>query len=234
MPTTSRSIIILGMHRSGTSALTGSLEQAGLTLGTVGTSSADNLKGNREPRSINVLHDDLLRQNGGSWFEPVAPLKWLPVHAEFRDLFIAQFADTPVWGFKDPRTLLCLSGWLKALPDAELVGIFRHPFLVAQSLQERNDLAVEDGLELWAFYNRILLWFLDNTPGMHLVEFSQDPIGFRAAAADLAAVLGLSVDAIDFFDDSLRQDSIPDMNAVPGAAQTLTLHDRLRERVTSG
>jgi len=45
-------LIILGMHRSGTSALAGSLEGAGLNLGPVSTHEVDNAKGNREDTRI--------------------------------------------------------------------------------------------------------------------------------------------------------------------------------------
>ena len=41
-------IAILGMHRSGTSCLAGSLQEAGIYLGDVVTSAAHNQKGNRE------------------------------------------------------------------------------------------------------------------------------------------------------------------------------------------
>ena len=43
-----RTIAILGMHRSGTSALTGSLEQAGLYIGDTNHHADDNIRGNRD------------------------------------------------------------------------------------------------------------------------------------------------------------------------------------------
>ena len=65
-----QSILILGMHRSGTSCLAGSLQEAGLYLGEVNTTAPHNAKGNRESRTIVALHDGLLQANGGAWDAP--------------------------------------------------------------------------------------------------------------------------------------------------------------------
>ncbi len=68
-----RVITILGMHRSGTSALAGSLQAAGLELGDVRTEGETfNQKGNREPSELIALHEDVLITNGGAWHLPPA------------------------------------------------------------------------------------------------------------------------------------------------------------------
>jgi len=65
----------------------------------------------------------------------------------------------PVWGFKDPRTLLFLDGWLEIVPDMEFIGIYRHPMVVARSLHARKALpiGIQKGLEIWKHYNQCLL-----------------------------------------------------------------------------
>jgi len=65
-----RVIAILGMHRSGTSLLAGTLQECGLDLGDVITASPANEKGNRESWALMALHEDLLRKAGGSWNQP--------------------------------------------------------------------------------------------------------------------------------------------------------------------
>ena len=87
-------IIVLGMHRSGTSALTGTLEKAGLQLGSVIEEAPDNLKGSRESRSIMLLHEDILERNGGSWDNPTPNPHWSPVHRAFRDTIIETYKIT--------------------------------------------------------------------------------------------------------------------------------------------
>ena len=44
------------------------------------------------------------------------------------------------------------------------VGIYRHPLAVAKSLKHRNEMPIEQGLQLWAEYNRRLLALSDRLP----------------------------------------------------------------------
>lgn len=63
-------VMVLGMHRSGTSCLTGLLQQTGLELGDVVTEAPHNKKGNRENLDIMRLNDDVLAHSRGSWDRP--------------------------------------------------------------------------------------------------------------------------------------------------------------------
>jgi len=65
-------IAVLGMHRSGTSCLTGLLEDAGVPLGDVQKENPHNPLGNQENLRIMHLHDAVLAANGGSWDAPPA------------------------------------------------------------------------------------------------------------------------------------------------------------------
>ena len=67
-----RTVVVLGMHRSGTSLLAGTLQEAGLELGEVVHSAPHNRKGNRESISIRTLHEDLLERSGGRKRGPAA------------------------------------------------------------------------------------------------------------------------------------------------------------------
>ena len=137
---TQRCIVVLGMHRSGTSMLMGTLREAGLYVGDVlDKPFALNRKGLQEPPAVLYMHEHLLEANGGSWHSPPKDVQWDKMHEAIRDLFIESRTGKSLWGFKDPRTLLTLEGWKSALPNLELVGIFRHPSEVALSLKNRND-----------------------------------------------------------------------------------------------
>src|SRR5262245_58332517 len=154
-----RTITVLGMHRSGTSCLVGLLEQAGVFLGDVSRKNRWNVKGNGENYRIMALHDELLKVNGGTWDSPPAAVVWPDDLKLQRDEIIASYATSPLWGFKDPLTLLTLDSWIEALPGLELVGIFRHPVAVAESLRRRNAFSIERGLDLWTTYNDRLLGY---------------------------------------------------------------------------
>jgi len=208
-----RVIAILGMHRSGTSLLAGTLQECGLDLGDVNTHAPANEKGNRESWLLIALHEDLLRKAGGFWHRPpTRPVVWSRLHVAVRGLFIEEFADTPLWGFKDPRLLHLLDGWLEAVPALETVGIFRHPREVADSLRERTpSLFPGDAAErLWLDHNRRLLAWHDRT-GCPLVEFVSDRAAFNAAAAAVARRLALPgappAGELSFFEERLRHQS---------------------------
>ncbi|MFT6301588.1 MAG: hypothetical protein ACI9XK_001506 [Granulosicoccus sp.] len=224
-------VIVLGMHRSGTSALTGTLEKAGLQLGSVIEEASDNLKGSRESRAIMLLHDDILQRNGGSWDSPTSNPEWSPVHRAFRDTIIETHKNHSLWGFKDPRTVLMVGPWCSALPSATLVGIFRHPFAVAQSLFNRSAMPYEKALELWSHYNRHLLWHRNNLDPMPFLEFSDDGTQFTDQVKNLVHELGLSIDGLEFFDNSLKQSSYPNLEHIEHARTALQLYDKLQEAI---
>lgn len=151
-------VMVVGMHRSGTSFLTGSLQQAGLELGKHSAWNPHNLKGNRENLEIVAFHDALLAARGCAWDNPpAAPLKWTAQEQLQARQLIADYQGVPRWGFKDPRSLLVVDGWLELIPDLKFVGIFRHPTAVAQSLAARGGMPLEQALKLWKAYNEQLL-----------------------------------------------------------------------------
>ena len=199
-------IIVLGMHRSGTSCLAGVLEKAGVNLGKVSINNPHNLKGNRENFQIMKLHDELLTYNNGTWDDPPASVSW-PAHLEKkRDLIIAGYKNYPLWGFKDPRTLLLLDGWLRVLPNCILAATFRHPVLVVESLQRRNKkIAVEKSLLLWKIYNEKLLHYqkIYNFP---VISFDLDEIEYKKKMLKLMDMLNLNLipQGIEFFDNLIR------------------------------
>ena len=241
-PDKGRVIAILGMHRSGTSCLTGSLQQAGLTLGEVHTWNRYNLRGNREQQTLVDLNDEVLADNGGSWDRPPKHCQWSDEQLRRAQTSLmaspdvgalpSQSASSPgslVRGFKDPRTLLTLDGWLRAIPQLEFVGVFRSPLAVARSLAHRSAMPPDQALELWALYNRRLLrlWRRYRFP---LVNFDVEADDYLGIVSRVARDLGLDAEAsrqAPFFDESLRT-SQADPVKMPLPYSIRLLHWRLR------
>ena len=74
-------VIILGMHRSGTSCLAGSLQESGIYLPDASAENKYNRKGNRENHLIMQLNDDILAFNDASWdAPPIRKLVWDESH----------------------------------------------------------------------------------------------------------------------------------------------------------
>lgn len=204
-------VCILGMHRSGTSCLAGCLQQAGLFLGDVNAAAIDNAKGNRENRAIQVLHDRLLEDNGGSWKDPPPAIRWTIDHANERDRIISTYPVNRVWGIKDPRMVFLLPFWREAIDKLKLVATFRHPGAVAHSLFERSTIsefhAVQDPVGLWLKYNKALLKLL-KLHEFPLISFDWREDRYLDAVSLIAQSLNLESPlpngAASFYDRSIR------------------------------
>ena len=179
------------MHRSGTSCLAGSLQEVGLYLGDVNEQAPHNAKGNRENRAIMDLNDAVLMANDGSWHEPPDTVVWNSEHRARRDELIGAYPAHKTWGFKDPRTLQTLGGWLEALPSVRCVGTFRHPVAVARSMHARDRFSRDKSLSLWMNYTRLLLHYQR--------RFGFDLVCFDWSAEDYHKKLGSSQGSVQLW-----------------------------------
>jgi len=203
---TDQPVLVLGMHRSGTSSLTGLLEEAGLFLGDVKRQSAHNAKGSRESPAVWSVNDAMLREAGGSWrHPPAAPPVVTDHHVSSVIDLVSGFPDDRAWGVKDPRILLVLEVWRRALPAARLVTTVRHPAAVARSLAARNGMEFDEAISLWAHYNSVLLEAC-RRGRVPIVSFDDDPSRYIMAVRAMVTSLGLREPAggFEFFDDGLR------------------------------
>lgn len=205
-------VAILGMHRSGTSCLTGILQEAGLYLGEVVTWAPHNLKGNRENIGIRELNDQVLKVNNADWDNPRIVSSWPDYLAVRRDRILNSFVSGNVqkWGFKDPRTTFTYPFWQQAVP-LKFIGTYRHPRLVAASLSARNGWKMERGLELWFDYNSTMLelWRQKNFP---VIRFDQHSGKYISDVKTILELLGLSPKGVRFFDSELVHQSIDEQN----------------------
>ena len=176
-------VVVLGMHRSGTSAVAGLLHHAGLNVGAADDlieANEGNPKGHYELRPMMELNDTILKQWGGTWDNPPAfPDNWqnselaLDQIASIRAL-IAEY-QLHDWVIKDPRIAVLLPLWSAALgDDAAYVAMYRHPREVALSLEARDSMPIAVGMSLWWEYNYAMIHHLDGyrtylLPYHHLV-----------------------------------------------------------------
>lgn len=228
-PAKSNAILILGMHRSGTSCLAGSLQEAGLELGSVITQSPHNLKGNRENKAAMRLHEEVLVENGGSWSDPPANVQWSKQASEGLESLIASYPAGRAWGIKDPRMLLVLDKWRDALEKPRFVGTIRSPAKVVRSLQARNHEAMtqEAAYALYREYNSRLLdaWRMSPFP---IVNFDWPADTYVRRVQEVASYLGLpraSEAGKGFFEEDLRDSGM--LGEVP--EQAAELHRQLAE-----
>jgi hypothetical protein len=188
-------VFILGMHRSGTSCLAGSLEQCGLFLGEVYRSGKYNAKGTRELPAAVHLHYQILTASGGFWRHPPNQITTLPQQKQALKKTAAQLAERAPCGLKDPRLLLLMDTWLDTIGSFAvspiLVGTFRHPAAVAQSLVRRNKMSEHEANTLWLWYN-IELVRLHQAYRLPIIEYDlSNAQAYCQTVTDLAAELGL-------------------------------------------
>jgi len=217
------------MHRSGTSCLTGSLQQAGLQLGEVHTWNRYNHRGNRENQEFVDLNDAVLAANGGCWDAPPERCRWTDAQLKRAQELVAGLGSASIVGFKDPRTLLTLDGWREAIPELEFVGAFRAPRAVCSSLAYRSGMPMTDAVQLWLHYNQRLLRSVQKLR-FPILDFDVGKQEYLEAIQRLAIRLGLdskSANEAPFFEESLRtSQEKPAEGALPWRARVL--HWRLK------
>ncbi len=142
-------VLVLGMHRSGTSALARALHLLGLGLPeNLLPPAPDNPGGYFESKDLTRLNEEILIGAGTSWHDPsLIPAEWFASTAAlaFRERAAAfvnkALAGSPMIVLKDPRLCRLLPFWRTCLTDLQItfgsVLILRDPREVARSLQLR-------------------------------------------------------------------------------------------------
>ena len=165
-------LVVVGMHRSGTSAVTGAIGALGFNLVRADDrlSPHDSNPEHWESLSILLHNDAILAHFGGTWdAPPQLPEGWettagLPDRTEASELLAAAYPDPGPSVWKDPRVCLLLPYWRQVLqtPMAAVL-VWRAPLAVARSLHRRDGSPIPYGVGLWERYNRSAIANLDGT-----------------------------------------------------------------------
>ncbi|MEL6981443.1 MAG: sulfotransferase [Actinomycetota bacterium] len=180
-------VYVVGMHRSGTSAVAGLLSALGqLPAGRLAVPS--NPDGQWERPELRPALELLLAANRATWAHPPPDGHTLrvpaPLSAYTARVFRRHAADPFLW--KDPRLCLTIDHWLGlAKGPAKVVVIHRRPTEVADSLAARNGWSPEQGLALWERTNRNAITRLAGRE-----VFVVDHGSLLANPAEMAAALG--------------------------------------------
>ena len=174
-------VFILGMHRSGTSALARLLNLIGLYFGGENVStgrSTENEKGFWERRDVRQLNDAILFATATDW-DAVSKLDVDGLSASDRAGYTSAAADIVMnldahrpWFVKEPRLCLLFPIWRDALETPVCIHIHRNPLEVAKSLRKRNDIPIPVGLALWETYNIRALQASHGLP-QHILSYEQ-------------------------------------------------------------
>jgi len=170
-PMTREALLVLGMHRSGTSALTRvlSLMSAALPRDLMRVHE-DNPTGYWESRRIAHFNNDLLASAGGHWdSDGRIPNEWFSdesaraaQYRQARTLLLEEFGATPLFVLKDPRLCVLFPFWEKVLAtegiDVRVILCLRGASEVADSLAARFNNAALHPAAIPARSRSLLLW----------------------------------------------------------------------------
>lgn len=220
-------ILVIGFHRSGTSAVAGCLARMGVGLGeNLIPPALDNPKGFFESRAVVTFHDRLLASCGASWDNPKP--------AEFKIFYGARNAITrivhdlpgPICAVKDPRASLFVPLWVDAC-KAEgvrlcILEVQRDPEATAASLAKREGWTFERARELVIYYtdtiaNARLNAGLDSH-SWQVIEFPSEVFG-DGAWQRIRGAFGIEVKPqpsalAKFLDANLIHHGIPDVSVI--------------------
>lgn len=154
-------LVVLGPHRSGTSALTGVLSHLGANLPKhLMPANEGNSLGYFESSRVKTFNDGLLSKMGSSWSD-ISRLDLTSVHEQERENLLdqaveilkAEFNDARTPILKDPRICRLVDFWRMAFDRLYYRPIYihthRNPLEAARSLAARHPISVEMGLLIW-------------------------------------------------------------------------------------
>ena len=137
-----RPVIVLGMHRSGTSMFTSILQRCGIFMG-------NDLSSNRESYTFTHFNEKLLNNAGATWYRPKSietsdmsfdtkefGIQFLNYRRQAVDAL--KYMAGRSWGWKDPRNTFTLPYWLHYFPEARVIHVYRNGTDVSRSLHKRN------------------------------------------------------------------------------------------------
>lgn len=226
-----RMTLVLGMHRSGTSAMTGMLKTAGLDAPIDPLGATENNPYGYWESTRLVLHtDQFLEANGYHWSSLFClPQSWLysAEALEWGHRYLEAFEDVYPQSthilLKDPR--LCILSraflpWLQSgFVDVDVVLILRRPLEVAFSLQKAEGLSLLQAVCLWISsvleseqisraFPRLIVTYeqLLDSPDQVLLRCQKL---FGRATGQAAGVL--SADAIRFVQSSSRRQRVEEL-----------------------
>lgn len=149
-------VVVLGMHRSGTSAVTEALAATDLPLN-LGAhllgAKPQNPHGFFEDKRVIKANQEFFETHGVHVMEPWRlPADFTMVGTDRMQIVFEKLMRENINLIKDPRLCVTLPQWQKVWESKVkpvYLHIWRHPAEVALSLQKRDGLSIEQGERVW-------------------------------------------------------------------------------------
>jgi hypothetical protein len=198
-----QTVLVLGMHRSGTSAIAGVSHLLGAAApATMMEPAFDNPAGFWESETITRINETILTAAGCTWYDCLT-FHPASLDAGFQLKLLTystltlthEFGDAPLFVLKDPRFSLVLEPWLPtfaamSVAVAPLIAL-RHPTEVISSIRRRDGMPGNVAAPLWLHYTLEAEYHTRNRPRAVLSydRFMQDWRGCLARATAEAGII---------------------------------------------
>lgn len=225
----SEQIVVLGMHRSGTSVVALILNALGVNMGDdTLEAGASNPFGHEEDRDFFDLNKRFLARAKGAWDFPPSKSRLDQVASQFDDeisrLIAARNNHSNWWGWKDPRTSLLFDYYLRHLGNYKVIHVTRDADKVSLSLRKRDRMPLRKGLQLCEIYSVALRESLlkIRSEKIFRIDFDDLVAGTETLVDELISFLGVEVstkqrrDAIDIIKP---QNALAQVGRIAGSEQ---------------
>ncbi len=152
-------MLIIGMHRSGTSAIAGLIAAQGAYIAPESLllpAGNDNPHGFWERQDALAINRKIMKAQNCNWHYIQGFSSEIPIAENLKTelrLCVDDLQSKPVFALKDPRLCLTMPYWLPYFRQMPLIVFaVRHPAAIAQSLLQRNNMPLMQGLLLWEKY----------------------------------------------------------------------------------
>lgn len=234
-------IVVLGMHRSGTSVLSGLVSLMGCYIGLTDTmpKRKDNPKGFFENYRIYKFNQNILEENSVSWDEYNFTVKTIDKNTlrkyidHAKTIIQEEFKYVNLFFIKDPRMCILYPIWETALKELKIeikcIITYRSVIEVSLSLERRNQFAFEKSMMIWSHYLFQSEKNSRNTERI-FIRFNQDFKDLNTLLIKLTRFVGVILteefkrDALKFYTTELQHHVVDMKNTsdeVPSYLKTL-------------
>ena len=197
------SIIVLGMHRSGTSVVAGLVSILGAYAGAdLMKPTKDNPKGYYENTSVYVLNKRILSENSVNWdddsfsCDDIKQNKFEEYVLAAKEVIKDQLKYAKKIVIKDPRICILFPIWKEAFKElntqVKVLLVYRSPLEVAQSLKKRDNMPLEKGMMLWT-HHLFKSEFYSRPYARLYIEYDADFHDFDLFLEKLAGFIGVEL-----------------------------------------
>ncbi len=175
-------IVVLGMHRSGTSLVMNLLSSLGYHVGhsdELTGSNDQNPNGFFERKDIRQASDALLHENFFDWYkvaylqDEIFSKKSVSKYQDVMSHILDRLSTHDSFAFKEPRLCLTHKFIQKHIEDAVKLIVYRDPLAVARSLWRRNKIPTGFALLLWEKYYTQLLSNISSTDKVYVINYDR-------------------------------------------------------------